>query len=85
MQHNDKVAAIKFIRPNAEFVLSGENLEWKDENQTEPTKAEIEAGWVAYKAKVETDKADAAAKKSAAEAKLIALGLTADDLKVLGL
>lgn len=85
MQFNERLKAIQFIRPNAQFVLSGEDLTWFDQEQTEPTEAEIEAGWVAYQAKVETDKAEAAAKKAAAEAKLVALGLDLDDLRALGL
>ena len=85
MKHNDKVEAINFIRPKAEWYLSGDKLEWLDSVQDEPSKSEIEAGWVAYQAKLEADKADAVAKKAAAEAKLAALGLDADDLKALGL
>ena len=85
MNHLDKVFAIKFIRPEAEFVLKGNELEWLDTKQTQPTESEIEAGWVAYQAKVESDKTEAAAKKAVAEAKLAALGLTPDDLKALGL
>lgn len=85
MEFNERLKAIQFIRPNAQFVLSGDDLTWFDEEQTQPTEAEIEAGWVAYQAKVKTDKAEAAAKKAAAEAKLAALGLTSDDLKALGL
>lgn len=38
-----KADAISSIRPNAEWVLRGEELEWLDQNQTEPTTAEIEA------------------------------------------
>jgi hypothetical protein len=85
MKHSDKVNAIQFIRPSAEFVLSGDELEWLDKKQTKPTIAEIEAGLAGYEAKVEADKADATAKKEAAQAKLEALGLNAEDLKALGL
>ena len=85
MLHNDKVKAIQFIRPDAEFVLAADQLTWLDTEQTEPTNDEIEAGFIAYKAKLEADKAEAAAKKAAAEAKLAALGLDFDDLKALGL
>lgn len=85
MQHWDKVKAIQEIRPNAEFVLTDNELTWLDKEQAKPSEAEIEAGWVAYQAKLKTDKQQAAAKKAAAEAKLAALGLTADDLKALGL
>lgn len=85
MIHSEKLKAIQHIRPDAEFVLSGDELTWLDTKQTQPTDAEIEAGWIAYQAKIEADKAEAAAKKEAAEAKLAALGLDADDLKALGL
>ena len=85
MQHKERLEAIVFIRPGAQFVLTGDKLTWLDEEQTEPTEKEIQAGWVAYQAKVETDKAEAAAKKAAAEAKLVALGLDLDDLRALGL
>jgi len=85
MQHSDKMKAIQFIRPNAQFVLSGDDLIWFDEELIEPTEAEIEAGWVAYQAKVKGDKAEAASKKATAEAKLVALGLDLDDLRALGL
>lgn len=85
MNHLDKVFAIKFIRPEAEFVLKGDELEWLDTKQTQPTESEIEAGWIAYQAKIESDKAEAEAKRSAALAKLEALGLDEDDLKALGL
>ena len=85
MQNSEKLKAIQHIRPDSEFVLTDDVLTWLDKEQTEPTNAEIEAGWVAYQAKVEADKAEATAKKASAEAKLVALGLTADDLKALGL
>jgi hypothetical protein len=85
MTHADKVNAIQFIRPNAEFLLTGDEIQWLDKKQTQPTDEEIEAGLIAYKAKVKTDQADAIAKKETAQAKLTALGLTTDDLKALGL
>jgi len=85
MKHSDKLNAIQFIRPSAEFALRGDFLEWLDKNQIEPTEEEIETGWVAYQAKIESDKAEAQAKRTAALAKLEALGLDEDDLKALGL
>jgi len=85
LEHNELVLAIKYIRPSAEFVLRGNELEWLDTEQGKPTQTEIEAGYIAYQAKIENDKAEASAKKTAAETKLAALGLTADDLKDLGL
>lgn len=85
MHHNDKVEAIKHIRPGAEFILKGDELIWMDKTQTEPTDAEIEQGLKDYLAKIEADKLAAIAKKEAAAVKLAALGLDLDDLKALGL
>jgi hypothetical protein len=39
----NKADAIASLRPDAEWVLRGDDLEWLDTNQTEPTEAEIEA------------------------------------------
>ena len=38
-----KVEAIFSLRPDAHFVLRGDQLEWLDQHQTEPTEAEIQA------------------------------------------
>jgi len=40
---NWTVQAIQSLRPGAEFVLRGGTLEWLDQNQPEPTAAEIAA------------------------------------------
>lgn len=40
---NWTVKAIQSLRPDAEFVLRGDKLEWLDQNQTEPTAKEIVA------------------------------------------
>lgn len=84
MEHEDKVNVIKFIRPNAEFVLRGDELEWLDNEQTKPSEKEISDGFVAYKTKLESDKIKEEKARAAAEAKLIKLGLTLEDLKALG-
>ena len=39
----DKLKAIESLRPNAEFVLRGDELEWLDKKQTQPTDSEIQA------------------------------------------
>ncbi len=39
----NKADAIASLRPGAEWVLRGDDLEWLDTKQTEPTEAEIEA------------------------------------------
>ena len=38
-----KANALQSLRPNAEWVLRGDDLEWLDTNQTQPTEAEITA------------------------------------------
>ena len=38
-----KANALQSLRPGAEWVLRGDELEWLDANQTQPTDAEIEA------------------------------------------
>jgi DNA-binding transcriptional regulator WhiA len=39
----DRSEAVMSLRPQAQFVLRGDELEWLDEKQTEPTKEEIDA------------------------------------------
>jgi hypothetical protein len=72
--------------PDGGYVQVGEDYEGIQFLECEPiTKAEYEAGFAQYDTwKAEQEAAQATAKASA-EAKLIALGLTADDLKALGL
>ena len=82
---DDIVHSLNFIRPNAEWLMRGLEIEWLDTKQTEPTKAEIETGWVAYQEAETQAQVEKAVAKAAAEAKLAALGLTADDLRALGL
>ena len=38
-----KPQALQALRPNAEWVLRGDELEWLDTKQTQPTEAEIQA------------------------------------------
>jgi hypothetical protein len=72
--------------PNGGYVQVGLEYEGIQFIDCEPiTKAEFQAGFAQYDAwKAEQD-AKAEANKAAAQAKLAALGLTADDLKALGL
>lgn len=88
MNLDDLLKGLSFIRPNCEWVWRGEDydgLEWMDNNFSKPTLEEIEAGFIAYQSKLESDKAEAEAKRQAALDKLAALGLEPDDLKALGL
>jgi hypothetical protein len=39
----NKVDALQSLRPGAQWVLRGDDLEWLDTNQTQPTEAEIAA------------------------------------------
>lgn len=72
--------------PDSQYVITNDNYDsiiWISGKQI--TKTQFEAGFAQYDTwKAEQD-AQTAAKKSAAEAKLTALGLTADDLAALGL
>ena len=66
--------ALATLRPNAEFVLAGNdysNLEWLDNEQTAPTWAEVEA-----EINNPTPKAE-----PSIEDKLARVGLNLDDLK----
>lgn len=39
----DKATALMSLRPGAQWVLRGDDLEWMDTEQTQPTEAEITA------------------------------------------
>ena len=39
----DKGVALQSLRPGAEWALRGDDLEWLDTKQTQPTEAEIQA------------------------------------------
>jgi hypothetical protein len=77
---------LEMLIPNGGWAISGDEYEGIQFLECEPiSKAEFEAGFAQYDVwKAEQDAAKAQAKASA-EAKLAALGLTADDLKALGL
>jgi hypothetical protein len=77
---------LSMLCPDKEWVIYGDDYDSIQWIKGEPiSKADFDAGFAKVDAwKAEQD-AQAAAAKSAAEAKLAALGLTADDLKALGL
>ena len=85
MNNLEMSLAICFIRPDAEFTVIGDELNWLDKNQIKPTQTEIETGWIAYQAAKATEAQANATAKEAAQAKLAALGLTVEDLTALGL
>ena len=80
MEHRDLINTISYLRPQAKFVIRGEDIEWMDEDQIQPTTEEIEAGWVAYQA---NEKAEAKAKEKAKAELLKRLGITADEAAIL--
>ena len=77
---------LTMLAPNIEWVIYGDDFDSIQWIKGDPiTKAEFEAGFAQYDAwKAEQD-AKEVTDKAAAQAKLAALGLTADDLKALGL
>lgn len=77
---------LRYLIPNGGYVVRGENFEGIEFLECQPiTKAQFEAGFAQCDAwKIEQETKAIAAKESA-QAKLEALGLTADDLKALGL
>ena len=81
------VDVLNMLLPEGGWILSGDafdGITWVDE-RPRCTEAEFKAGFAQWDAwKAEQD-AKAEADKAAAQAKLAALGLTADDLKALGL
>lgn len=80
MNQREKALAILFIRPNAEFVLHGLDIEWHDNSQTQPTEEEIAQALINYQAKEAADKAEAEAKRQTI---LNKLGITEEEAKLL--
>ena len=77
---------LRMLFPNGGWTSTGETYEGITFLECEPiTKAQFEAGFAQYDAWKAEQEAKAEADKAAAQAKLAALGLTADDLKALGL
>lgn len=79
-EHIEKTNAIYLIRPNSAFVLRGEEVEWLDEEQSEPTKQEIEEAIIAYRAKVQADKI---ANETSKALLLKRLGITEEEARLL--
>jgi hypothetical protein len=82
------VKALKVLTKNAEFTLTNgdySTIEWHVLEGKAPTQAEVDAAIDKIKADEAQRLIDAENAKAAAQVKLEALGLTADDLKALGL
>jgi hypothetical protein len=77
---------LSMLIPNGGYVAYGNDYEGIQFLECEPiTKAQFLAGFAQYDAWKAKQEANETTAKNAAEAKLAALGLTADDLKALGL
>jgi hypothetical protein len=75
--------AIFLLRPNAEFSFIDNDystIKWDKLNGDEPTQSEITAAIKIVKANEAKAEADKLAAKQSAQAKLAALGLTADEV-----
>jgi hypothetical protein len=84
MAHGTNVMAM--LCPQGGWTMIGEDFDTAQFLECEPiTKAQYEAGFAQYDAWKAEQNAQAVADKAAAQAKLEALGLTANDLKALGL
>jgi len=76
--------AIFRLYPNVEWTLQGDTLDgltFNDPSIEKPTQAQLNSAF----AQIEAEKVEAETKKQTAKAKLVALGLTSEDLESLGL
>ena len=76
---------LKQLGFNTGWVVRGNEIVVWNNTEPQPSLKEIEAGLAQFESLKAEQDAKAVADKEAAEAKLAALGLTADDLKALGL
>ena len=77
---------LSMLIPEGGYILEGEEFEGIQFLECKPiTKAQWQAGFAQFDAWKAQQEAKAEADKLAAQAKLAALGLNADDLKALGL
>jgi hypothetical protein len=77
---------LEYYFPNGGWAIVGNDYEGIQFLECEPiSKKQFEDGFEIVKNIKEKKASQAAAAKAAAEAKLVALGLTSDDLKALGL
>jgi hypothetical protein len=83
----DYAKCLVYLNPSAEWSINENDylsLQWLSD-QPKPTEEQIIAAWPAAKAMFEAKYAAKVAAKETAQSKLAALGLTAEDLKALGL
>jgi len=85
---NYLIKAIRKLRPNSEFSFTNNDystIKWDSLEGEAPTQAEIEDAIEQVKADEIAEAEAKTAAKTAAQAKLAALGLTVEDLTALGL
>lgn len=70
---------LHFIRQGAQWALSDGIVTWLDDDQPEPTAAEIDAGWVALQEKA----AEEAAARLSARARLATMGFSEAEIDVM--
>jgi len=80
MEHTDKLNAIRHIRPNASFIMRGDEVEWLDQEQSMPTDLEIENGLISYKEWLEQKEIQRLQDRSALLARL---GITEEEARLL--
>jgi len=82
------VAAIKKLKPNAQFTFTNNDystIKWDVLEGEAPTQLEIDDAIKQVKAQEKSETSAKEKAKAAAQAKLAALGLTVEDLTALGL
>jgi len=87
MTNIDYTKCLGYLYPNVEWSITDNDfatLQWFSDTQ-KPTLQELQNVWEDVVASDEAEKQAKENAKSAAQAKLAALGLTADDLTALGL
>jgi hypothetical protein len=85
MNTDEMCNGLKQLGFNTGWVVRGNEIVVWNNTEPQPSLKEIEAGLAQFESLKAEQDAKAVADKEAAEAKLAALGLTADDLKALGL
>jgi len=80
MNLQDKVKAIKFIYPDADFVATDESIEFLNGDFEAPTDQEMQAAWNQLTNQLQ---AEAEAKATQKAALLDRLGITEDEAKLL--
>jgi len=86
MEKNYLVAAIRKLKPNSEFVINNNDystIKWDVLEGTAPTQEEVNIAIQEVEAEVAQAEQAKIAAKAQAEAKLAALGLTADEIAAL--